>query len=186
MATRGRIAIKENGKYRYVYNHYDSHIDSLGVTLFKHYKDADTVRALINLGDLSSVGITVDNNASCYKEHIALKNVKTKGTVAFFREGRTWEDFDYYKPDEDWENCKPTEVDTLEEVLNVEEVLGEEFVYIFDVEENKWYMAYNREDFELKDLDVMLHTSDNVKRYAELIGIAEQYKQAFYDRCLSA
>ena len=47
-------------------------------------------------------------------------------------------------------------------------------------------MAYNREGFELKDLDVVLHTSENVKRYAELIGISDRYKQAFYDRCLNA
>ena len=185
MATRGRIAIKENGKYRYIYNHYDSYLDNLGVTLFKFYKDADKVRELINLGNVSSVGETVENTATCYKEHMDLDN-QHKGTVAFFREGRNWTDFDYYNPDESWEDCKPTEVDTLEEVLDVENVLGEEFVYIFDVEKNKWYMAYNRDGFELKDLDVILHTSENVKRYAELIGIAPQYQQKFCDRCLNA
>ena len=185
MATRGRIAIKENGKYRYIYNHYDSHLDNLGVTLFKYYKNVDKVRELINLGDVSSVGKTVENTASCYKEFMDLDN-DHRGTVAYFREGRTWKDFDHYNPNEEWENCKPTEVDTLEEVLNVEEVLGEEFIYIFDVEKNKWYMAYNREGFELKDLDVILHTSENVKKYAELIGISDRYKQAFYDRCLNA
>lgn len=184
MATRGRIAIKENGKYRYIYNHYDSHLDNLGVTLFKYYKDADKVRELINLGNVSSVGKTVENEASCYKEY--MDSYKNRGTVAFFREGRTWKDFDYYNPNRDWEDCKPIEVDTLEEVLNVETILGEEFVYIFDTEKNKWYMAYDRDGFELRDLDVILHTSENVKRYAELIGVSDRYKQAFYDRCLSA
>ena len=185
MATRGRIAIKENGKYKYIYNHWDSDIEQLGVTLFKFYKDADKVRALINLGNVSSVGETIENNACCYKEHMDLNN-NHPGTVAMYREGRTWKDYDYYNPDKQWEDCKPTEVDTLEEVLDVENVLGEEFIYIFDVEKNKWYMAYNREDFELKDLDVILHSSENVKRYAELIGISDRFKQAFYDRCLNA
>ena len=61
MATRGHIAIKENGKYKYIYNHWDSDIDQLGVTLFKFYKDADKVRALIDLGDVSSVGEKIEN-----------------------------------------------------------------------------------------------------------------------------
>ena len=179
MATRGHIAIKENGKYKYIYNHWDSDIEQLGVTLFKFYKDADKVRTLINLGNVSSVGETIENNASCYKEHMDLNN-NHPGTVAMYREGRTWKDYDYYNPDKQWEDCKPAETEDLDEVL------GEEFTYIFDVDKNKWYMGYYKENFELKDLGVILHTSENVKRYAELIGIAPQYQQKFCDRCLSA
>ena len=179
MATRGHIAIKENGKYKYIYNHWDSDIEQLGVTLFKFYKDADKVRALINLGNVSSVGETIENNASCYKEHMDLNN-NHPGTVAMYREGRMWKDYDYYNPDKQWEDCKPVETEDLDEVL------GEEFTYIFDVDKNKWYMGYYKENFELKDLDVILHTSENVKRYAELIGIAPQYQQKFCGRCLSA
>ena len=37
MSTRGHIAIKENGKYKYIYNHHDSYIDGLGITLYKYY-----------------------------------------------------------------------------------------------------------------------------------------------------
>ena len=37
MSTRGRIAIKENGKYTYIYNHCDSYIDGLGIILYKFY-----------------------------------------------------------------------------------------------------------------------------------------------------
>ena len=31
MSTRGHVAIKENGKYKYIYNHHDSYIDGLGL-----------------------------------------------------------------------------------------------------------------------------------------------------------
>ena len=127
MATRGHIAIKENGKYKYIYNHWDSDIEQLGVTLFKFYKDADKVRALINLGNVSSVGETIENNASCYKDHMDLNN-NHPGTVAMYREGRMWKDYDYYNPDKQWEDCKPVETEDLDEVL------GEEFTYIFDVD----------------------------------------------------
>lgn len=41
MSTRGRIAIKENGKYTYIYNHCDSYIDGLGIILYKFYKDVN-------------------------------------------------------------------------------------------------------------------------------------------------
>lgn len=43
MSTRGRIAIKENGKYTYIYNHCDSYIDGLGIILYKFYKDVNKV-----------------------------------------------------------------------------------------------------------------------------------------------
>ena len=39
MSTRGRIAIKENGKYTYIYNHCDSYIDGLGIILYKFYAE---------------------------------------------------------------------------------------------------------------------------------------------------
>ena len=48
MATRGHIAIKENGKYKYVYNQWDSYIDNLGITLYKLYKEVDKIKELIN------------------------------------------------------------------------------------------------------------------------------------------
>lgn len=48
MSTRGRIAIKENGKYTYIYNHCDSYIDGLGIILYKFYKDVNKVKGLIS------------------------------------------------------------------------------------------------------------------------------------------
>ena len=182
MATRGHIAIKENGKYKYIYNHWDSDIEQLGVTLFKFYKDADKVRALINLGNVSSVGETIENNASCYKEHMDLNN-NHPGTVAMYREGRMWKDYDYYNPDKQWEDCKPTETEEIDELFSGKFI---EWIYIFDVEENKWYMAYDRENYELKDLEEMLHNEENAMRYAELININKKYRKAFVERCLSA
>ena len=182
MATRGHIAIKENGKYKYIYNHWDSDIEQLGVTLFKFYKDADKVRASINLGNVSSAGETTENNASCYKDHMDLNN-NHPGTVAMYREGRMWKDYDYYNPDKQWEDCKPTETEEIDELF-----IGKfiEWIYIFDVEENKWYMAYDRENYELKDLEEMLHNEENAMRYAELTNINEKYRKAFVERCLSA
>lgn len=52
MSTRGHVAIKENGKYKYIYNHHDSYIDGLGITLYKYYKDANKVKELIALSKM--------------------------------------------------------------------------------------------------------------------------------------
>lgn len=71
MSTRGHVAIKENGKYKYIYNHHDSYIDGLGITLYKYYKNVNKVKELIALGNTSSIGSTVEEGGSkTYKEHL--------------------------------------------------------------------------------------------------------------------
>ena len=64
MSTRGHIAIKENGKYKFIYNHHDSYIDGLGITLYKYYKDVNKVKELIALGNTSSIGSIVEEGGS--------------------------------------------------------------------------------------------------------------------------
>ena len=91
--------------------------------------------------------------------------------------------YDYYNPDKQWDDCKPTETEEIDELFSGKFI---EWIYIFDVEENKWYMAYDRENYELKDLEEMLHNEENAMRYAELININEKYRKAFVERCLSA
>ena len=71
MSTRGRIAIKENGKYTYIYNHCDSYIDGLGIILYKFYKDVNKVKGLISLGNTANVGPTVEEGGSkTYPQYI--------------------------------------------------------------------------------------------------------------------
>lgn len=84
MSTRGRIAIKENGKYTYIYNHCDSYIDGLGIILYKFYKDVNKVKGLISLGNTANVGPTVEEGGSkTYREHMS-KPLEQRGTVAAF------------------------------------------------------------------------------------------------------
>lgn len=92
MSTRGHVAIKENGKYKYIYNHHDSYIDGLGITLYKYYKDVNKVKELIALGNTSSIGSTVEEGGSkTYKEHLD-KPLEQRGTVAAFRDINRWKD----------------------------------------------------------------------------------------------
>ena len=60
MATRSRIGIKEeSGEVRSIYCHFDGYPEGVGVVLSKHYQDADKVRQLMDLGDLSTLGAEI-------------------------------------------------------------------------------------------------------------------------------
>ena len=57
MSTRSTIAIKQDdGKYRAIYCHWDGYLENNGRILVNNYKTADRVNALLDLGDLSSLG----------------------------------------------------------------------------------------------------------------------------------
>jgi hypothetical protein len=63
MATRSRIAVKlENGGYKSVYVHWDGSPDTRGPLLTECYPTLDAANALIAGGDMSSVGLTVDDS----------------------------------------------------------------------------------------------------------------------------
>ena len=56
MATRSRIAMEtENGKAISIYCHNDGYVEHNGALLQKHYGDPEKVKALMELGDISSL-----------------------------------------------------------------------------------------------------------------------------------
>jgi len=56
MATRSRIGMElENGVIKSVYCHWDGYPSHNGKILFEHYQDPEKIKALIDLGDLSSL-----------------------------------------------------------------------------------------------------------------------------------
>lgn len=176
MSTRGRIAIKENGKYTYIYNHCDSYIDGLGIILYKFYKDVNKVKGLISLGNTENVGPTVEEGGSkTYREHMS-KPLEQRGTVAAFRDINRWEDCNEITK---WEEEKPVETDLLSEVL------GEDFTYIFDVKDNRWYFAYWNDEYKLRDLEKTLHSKELLENlFSEMY--VERYLPEFYNKCLNA
>ena len=66
MSARSTIAILENDTIKSIYCHWDGYLTSVGRTLFHHYSDPAKVRALITLGDISSLGPNLD--ASYFKK----------------------------------------------------------------------------------------------------------------------
>lgn len=58
MSTPSTIGIKnDNGTITVIYCNYDGYLDSVGLTLYKHYTDTDKMRALLALGDVFSLGV---------------------------------------------------------------------------------------------------------------------------------
>jgi hypothetical protein len=61
MATRSEIGARQNdGTIKAVYCHWDGYPEGVGATLAEHYTDPAKVEALLNLGDFSSLGDTVE------------------------------------------------------------------------------------------------------------------------------
>lgn len=62
MGTRGTITAKlSNGKFKCVYLGYDAYPSHAGNTLAQHYNTQERVDALLEHGDMSSVGERCDN-----------------------------------------------------------------------------------------------------------------------------
>ena len=60
MATRSTIALEfADGTVQQVYCHWDGYLEHNGRILFEHYSDPFKLRDLIDLGDISSLGINV-------------------------------------------------------------------------------------------------------------------------------
>ena len=64
MATRSRIGMElENGTIRSIYCHWDGYPSHNGRILLEHYQDAEKVKGLIALGDISSLEKEVSPDA---------------------------------------------------------------------------------------------------------------------------
>lgn len=60
MSTRSMIAmLNEDKTVTAIYCHFDGYVQGVGVTLLNHWNTTDRVRSLMELGDLSSLGIEV-------------------------------------------------------------------------------------------------------------------------------
>lgn len=60
MATRGTIALEyADGTVDQIYSHWDNYLSHNGKILLEHYKDPFKVQQLMDLGDLSSLGVGI-------------------------------------------------------------------------------------------------------------------------------
>lgn len=65
MSTRGRIGLQQNdGRIKSIYVHWDAYPDGVGRKLQKWYTNPDKIEALLDLGDISSLGEFYDKEIS--------------------------------------------------------------------------------------------------------------------------
>jgi hypothetical protein len=63
MATRSTISVEyPNGTIRTVYSHWDGYLQGVGATLVNHYSDPQLAQALVEQGDISSLGDTIESS----------------------------------------------------------------------------------------------------------------------------
>lgn len=143
MATRSTISIvdkKKGGNGRQIYCHWDGYPENNGAILLEHYKDAEKVNELIDLGSISSLR----------------PNIKPteKGTL------RTWNGNEYIET----ETSVPHTFETPHENVVIAYMrdrgeteqearefksakpsknFSEEFDYLFVIEEKQWYVRNN-------------------------------------------
>ena len=105
MSTRSFICKEEkDGKVVGVFCHWDGYPTHNGRILLQHYPydEKEKVDTLINLGNLESLGETIETTRTWHQE----------GTA--------------------WEDCKPTEWESLEDCLiDAMKNIGIEYVYIY-------------------------------------------------------
>ena len=108
MATRSTISIKENGKIRSIYCHWDGYPSNNGKILLKHYTTSEKINELINLGQVSTLKENVNPDP---KGSHSFDNQQENVVVAYHRD-----------------RGEPL---VIEEYTNPKEIIGEEFDYLF-------------------------------------------------------
>lgn len=111
MGTRSFIIIEDNGEFRGVYCHWDGYLESNGASLLTYYTTAEQVNALIDGGDMSTLGCSPE---SC-EYH------KDRG--------------------DKWKDVKPTVRRNLASVMRMIEGSGCKYVYLFEAETMQWSYA---------------------------------------------
>lgn len=121
MGTRSRIAAKNaDGTFTSIYCHWDGYPAGVGATLIDHYKDEAKVRALLALGNISSLGEEIGEK----------RDFDDRGhrnwTTAYGR--------DRGEEDQQGEVCN-----CLEALGKLTQESGGEYLYVF--EDGNWFVA---------------------------------------------
>lgn len=123
MSTRSSIAIKQaDGTVRAMYCHHDGYLDHVGRMLLNHYNTEERIKALLDLGDISSL-----------HEYLS-KEEQESGD----KPGRVC--FVYARDGEETEEITPNRLYPDRESFQNDAPIwyGAEYLYLFD--DGKWYV----------------------------------------------
>ena len=127
MSTNSLIIQKTQGGFRSIYCYADGYIEYNGMILLKHYQDNDKITQLLDLGDLSSLGMEIGDKHDFDKAG--------RGQCTAYGRDRGEEDVD------------ARETVTLHETAEIYKNWGIEWVYLWDGQE--WLYARTVEYSEM-------------------------------------
>lgn len=163
MSTNCFIGVLDDktNKVKYIYNHWDGYIAHVGNILYLAYRDVEKVKALISLGDISSLGYNIDAPRK-FKDYMDASNLsvamdchfKTSFTISYRR--------DRHEKDV---SAKTT---TLEKFKNS----SIQYVYLYKLKERKWYVLTDSIKHKMGDFCDLGEIIHNQKFYD---SIGEKY-----------
>lgn len=149
MSTRSRIAIKtSDNEFKSIYCHWDGYPSNNGALLLKHYNSKELTLNLIDLGDLSRLSESIEK-----PENHTFDSPIEGYSVAYGRDrGDT--------------GVNAVKHHSLTNLVNTSNRTDAEWIYLFDVEQNKWLFMDNKKSEKCKkDLNNWLElTSKNTKK----------------------
>ena len=129
MSTRGYVGIlTKKGDVKYIYNHYDSYLDYLGITLYQNYNTEEKAKELIKKGNASAIYSTLETSRF-YDESPCIEDLN------HFLKDRCDIEWVYLFKDGQWFvgtiwNDKKENLIPLEEALNSPEIMRKWFTGI--------------------------------------------------------
>lgn len=144
MGTRSNIIVFcSDGKFKRIYCHWDGYLSGVGATLAMHWNNQNKAEALINLGDLSSLGEEIgvkhdfDYHAILSRKYASYKEMQ---------ESEEYKILDRmclaYGRDRDEKDTECEVFETIEEALPSEDSWAE-YVYLWNGKEWLYYCTYN-------------------------------------------
>lgn len=122
MSTRSHVGIKEGGKFKYIYVHFDGYPTGVGATLRKHYTDPKKVEQLISLGSCSVLGEVLEPERESFDDYNS-KVLNENGSL-------------FYGRDRGEKNVEACEIDWDEYLKEQLDDIWIEYIYVF--EDGKW------------------------------------------------
>jgi hypothetical protein len=124
MGTRSRIAVKlEDNTIKSVYCHWDGYPSYVGRMLFKHHNNKESALKIIELGDLSSLAESLEK-----PEDHSFESPKEGYSV-------------FYGRDRGETGIKAQTNHVFNGLITTANKCDAEWVYLFDIEKNKWFFV---------------------------------------------
>ncbi len=143
MSTRSLIGIQNANKtVEYIYCHHDGYLEWVGNKLITHYKNEETIRELLALGDLSSLGN---------------KPISSPDAWEVFSPSTSAECLSYKMRGE-------TDVDTrttnnLDTYFQAGINSGAEYLYVYVIAEKEWKYRYIYDNKPWRSVQESLHVN---------------------------